>query len=101
MRISTMKRWHDEYLRTHREWKKHWLSHVESNIRNSKPGVDPFKVDCLCDQQKGRFRKMKAFDCGQVHCYMCHWGKYPKRSISVQEEMADLKLKEGLEDIDV
>ena len=95
-----MKRWHEEFHITYREWKKHYLSHVQSNIDGSRePGKDPYEVDCVCDVQKGRFRKSDAWDCGHTRCYLCHSDKYPKRNKSYQEICADLKLKEGIADL--
>jgi len=96
-----VKRWHEEYSRTYREWKKHWLSHVESNLTWTKePGKDPYEVDCACDEQKGRFRKQKAFDCGHAKCYMCHSDKYPKRYVTYQEWASQLKLEEGIKELE-
>lgn len=94
-----MKRWHEEYQRTYREWFKHYRSHVESNknwVRE--PGKDPYEVDCLCDQQKGRFRKTDAWDCGNTRCYICHSDKFPVREETHQELFSKLKLKEGIEE---
>ncbi len=94
-----MKRWHEEYLRTHREWRKHYLSHVESNvIFNRAPGRDPYQIDCICDRQKGRFRKNDAWDCGQTQCYVCHSDKFPTRETTHQEKHSELKLREGMEE---
>jgi len=89
-----MKRWHEESARTHREWKKHWRSHVASNVEKSIPGKDPYEVDCVCDKQKGRFRKKKDLDCGNPRCHMCHADKYPKRELTYREWEVNLKLKE-------
>lgn len=94
-----MKRWHEESPRTYREWRKHYLSHVDSNIRRARISQDPYNVDCVCDQQKGRFRKKKAFDCGITQCFICHAIKFPKREVTYQELCADLRLKEGIEEI--
>ncbi len=92
-----MKRWHEEYARTYREWRKHYLSHVESNLNfNRGVGRDPYQIDC--DQQKGRFRKKDAWDCGNTQCYLCHSDKFPKREKTYQEWASELKLKEGVED---
>ena len=89
-----MKRWQEDYSRTFREWKKHWVSHVESNIDR---GVkNPYEIDCLCDQQRGRFRKQRAFGCHQTRCLLCHSDKYPKRSITYQEWCAKLKFQESI-----
>lgn len=94
-----MKRWHEEISITRRNWKKHRSFHVEANIRRSVVGVDPFEVDCACDDQIGRFRKKDAFDCGNTQCYICHSDKYPKREKTYQEHVSDMKFKEGLEEI--
>jgi len=102
MQRLKMKRWHEDYPRTYREWRKHYLSHVESNINyNRIPGRDPYTIDCVCDQQKGRFRKMDAWDCGNPHCYLCHSDKYPVREKTRQELLADLKLEEGVSELGV
>jgi len=100
MQESKMKRWHEEYSRTHREWKKHYLVHVESNINyNRVVGRDPFKIDCICDQQKGRFRKIKNLDCGVPQCWLCHSDKFPVREKTRKELIADLKLEEGISEL--
>ena len=95
-----MKRWHEESPRTHREWKKHFISHVKNNIEWSRvPGNDPYKVDCICDQQKGRFRKKDAWDCGKTRCFICHSDKYPKRDDTKQELFSKIKFREGKDDL--
>src|SRR4051812_20012979 len=95
-----MKRWHEDYPRTLREWKKHYLDHVESNVNSGREiGKDPYEVDCPCDVQKGRFRKKHAFDCGTTRCYWCHGDKFPIRIAKQQELVADLKLREGLAEL--
>lgn len=95
-----MKRWHEEYSRTFREWKRHWLQHVDQNLDWQKePGKDPYEIDCACDNQKGRFRKMRAFDCGNARCYLCHSDKFPKREKTNQEIISDLKFQEGINDL--
>jgi len=59
-----MKRAAVEQTRTHREWRKHWLSHLEANTwRGKRIGVSAYVVDCPCDMQKGRFRKRKGLGC--------------------------------------
>lgn len=102
-----MKRWHEDYPITYREWKKHHRSHVESNVERNMEWKDGeyvlrtcsiWEVDCPCDTQIGRFRKMDAWDCGNPQCYMCHSDKYPKREITYQEWCAEKKLEEGIED---
>lgn len=94
-----MKRWHEDYPRTHREWRKHYLSHVQSNIDWTKEvGKDPYEIACVCDEQKGRFRKKDAWDCGKTQCCICHGYKYPKRYKKKQELVADMKYREELKE---
>jgi hypothetical protein len=97
--VDTMKRWHEDYKITLREWKKHRRSHTERNKDWQKSiGVSAYVVDCECDEQKGRFRKKDAFDCGNKKCYMCHSDKFPKRSKSKQEIEFDLKFQEQIQE---
>lgn len=91
-----MRRWHEDYPRTLREWKKHVLRHVEDYILW---GSDPNAVDCVCEVQKGRFRKKHAFDCGRTQCHVCHGDKYPRRSMTRHEFLAELKLHEECEHV--
>ncbi|MHC5538352.1 hypothetical protein ACYOEI_09000 [Singulisphaera rosea] len=92
-----MRRWHEEYPQTLREWKKHYLSHVEVNVRSGREiGKDPYEVDCVCDLQRGRFRKGRAFSCKTPRCLICHGEKYPRREPTKQERFADQKLREEL-----
>jgi hypothetical protein len=94
-----MRRWHEDYPRTLREWKKHYLDHVESNINFGwEAGRDPYEIDCDCDVQRGRFRKKRAFGCGKARCLLCHADKYPRRERTRQELLAELKFREGHED---
>lgn len=96
-----MKRWHQDEKIARREWKKHRRSHVESNKSYSRRiGVSAYVVDCECDEQIGRFRKKDAFDCGKVHCGVCHSDKYPKRTKHEHEIKADVAFKEQLKDIE-
>jgi hypothetical protein len=97
---SIMKRWHEEYPRTFREWRKHYLFHVESNINwNRALGADPYEVDCVCDRQKGLFRKRRALSCGRARCQLCHGHKYPKRQTTHGEVLSEVKLKEGIDEL--
>ena len=92
-----MRRWHNDYPRTLRQWKKHYLDHVESNVNFGREiGRDPYEIDCACDAQKGRFRKKHAFDCGNTRCRLCHGDKYPRREQNRQELLAELKFREGI-----
>jgi hypothetical protein len=93
-----MRRWHEDYPRTLREWKKHYLDHVESNVYFGREvGRAPYEIDCVCDAQRGRFRKRRAFGCGNTRCQICHGDKYPRREKTRQELLADLKFREGLD----
>ena len=92
-----MKRWHEDYPRTLREWKKHHLNHVEKNVYFGREvGRTPFEIDCVWDAQKGRFRKRRAFGCGNTRCQLCHCDKYPRRVKTRQESLAELKFREGI-----
>jgi hypothetical protein len=100
-----MKRWHEDYKITLREWKKHRRSHVESNknysigYQGKRVGVSAYVVDCECDEQKGRFRKKDAFDCGNPRCNVCHYAKYPKREKHEHEIKSELSFKEQLKEL--
>jgi hypothetical protein len=97
-----MKRWHDDFTVTYRQWKRHHRNHVESNVDSwqQEPGHDPWEVDCPCDTQIGRFRKKDAFDCGHTRCWICHSDKLPKRLLTKQEMAADLELNEEIEEME-
>jgi hypothetical protein len=98
MQRPTMKRWHAEFPKIYREWKKHYLIHVESNIDSNRvPGRDPYQIECVCDQQKGRFRKSNALGCRRARCQLCHSYKYPKRLPARDELRANLEWKEAVE----
>lgn len=94
-----MKRWHEDYKITLREWKKHRRFHVENNQTRNRIGVSAYVVDCECDEEKGRFRKKDAFDCGNSHCYVCHSDKYPRRSKNEHELKSDVNYKEQLKEL--
>lgn len=84
-----MRRWHQEYRLARREQKQYrdWLS---------KWG--PSHVD---NTEVGRFRKNKAFDCGQTGCFGCHSDKYPKRILTARELEAELHLIEEIQNMNV
>ena len=48
-----MKRWHDDYKITLREWKKHRQTHIDSNKSQSayRIGKKADEIDCVCDLQ--------------------------------------------------
>lgn len=95
-----MKRWHEDYPRALREWKRHYREHVESNVFFGREvGEDPYEIECVCDAQQGRFRKRRAFGCGNTRCQLCHGDKYPRREKTRQELLAEMKLREGLESV--
>lgn len=98
-----MKRWHEEYKVFYRQWKIHRKSHVDNNKdrggQRNRIGVDPYVVDCACDDQVGRFRKKDAWDCGNPRCGICHQDKFPKRDLTDQERKSSMKLKESLKDL--
>ncbi len=99
-----MKRRYAERKATRREWREHRLIHVEINEtqgvgwgpRQRRPGSDPQDIDCACDRQVGRFRKLDAYDCGNPGCWICHADKFPRRSRTRQEIKAELRLQEQL-----
>ena len=83
-----MKRWHEDFKISRREWKKHRDRHVKWNKSNcaSRVGRSPYEVDCICDEQIGRFRKMDAFDCGRPRCGLCHSSK--RYNLKTEKEIA-------------
>ena len=107
-----MKRWHQELTITLRNWRNHRRIHVDSNKRSQygavrkgnqliatdRIGRDPYEVDCDCDEQIGRFRKIDAYDCGNTRCYMCHGDKHPKREKHEQELLSELSFREQLKE---
>jgi hypothetical protein len=94
-----MRRWHEDYPRVRREWQKHYRNHIRINVYFGRAvGRDPYEIDCACDGQKGRFRKMRAFGCGRPRCQLCHSDKYPRREHTRQERLAALTFYEGLTD---
>jgi hypothetical protein len=50
------------------------------------------------DQQLGRFRKLNGLGCGRARCFLCHGDKLLDRQTR-EESLADLKMKEGLEEL--
>lgn len=97
-----MKRWHEDYNVARREWRKHHKTHVESNKINTykRIGKDPYEIDCICDEQIGRFRKTDAFDCRKVRCSLCHSDKFPKRTKNKPEIISDFNFIEQLKDFE-
>lgn len=95
-----MKRWHEEYARTYREWKKHYLGHVEHNINFTQaPGSGPYEIDCACDQQKGRFRKKRPLGCSKARCQLCKAHKFPKREPTRHERLSEYMLNEEIQEL--
>lgn len=46
--------------------------------------------------QKNRFRKKDAYDCGNATCHCCHNDKFPKRTKHCHEQRADISTREQL-----
>jgi hypothetical protein len=61
-----MKRYHQELERTKRVHRQH-LRDLHQWPRQA--------IDCVCELQVGRFRKRKAFGCGESRCLLCHFDK--------------------------
>src|SRR6266851_1103789 len=104
---AAMKRRYEDRKMTRREWKEHRLIHIWFNtirgvgrgLGQRQPGSDPQDIDCACDKQVGRFRKVGAYDCGKPGCGICHSDKFPRRSWTRQEVRAELRLQEQLREI--
>ena len=81
-----MKRWHEDFKASYRTWKIHHDAHVESNKNNprNRVGKSPYDVDCACDKQVGRFRKINPH-CNITGCRICHGHKFPKREATRKE----------------
>jgi len=95
-----MKRWHEEYARTYTQWRHHYVRHVEQNVEQFTGWDfvvynDPWEIDCPCDEQKGRFRKMKGRGCPILHC-TCQ-KRYDGKSKA--ELIAKLNFKEEMEEL--
>jgi hypothetical protein len=83
-----MKRYHQERERTQREHRFHlrWVHRWPER-----------PIDCECELQAGRFRKKKAFDCGNPRCLVCHFEKVfgiPSR----KDRIRRLRFKDSLAD---
>lgn len=84
-----MKRWHEEYHRTKRQW-----------VEDCRRRLDWWGYGGLLEtRQIGRFRKRKPYDCGNTQCYMCHSDKFPKRELTHQEFFSKLSLKEQMDEL--
>lgn len=96
-----MRRWHLDKKIALREWRKHRRKHVDQNKRSIVArvgiGMSPDVVECRCDDQVGRFRKIDAFDCGRPRCGLCHYDKYYAReSANRRQAAADLSFWEQM-----
>lgn len=98
-----MKRPQEDYHIAYREWKKRYLDLVQHNedFAHEHIGCSAYEIHYDWAKQVGRFRKKKAFDCGNPQCKLCHSDKFPKREKTRQEIEADLKFQEGIEEIEV
>jgi hypothetical protein len=54
--------------------------------------------DSSGDRQLGRFRKRNGLDCGRARCFLCHGDKLLNRQTR-EESLADLKMKEGIDEL--
>lgn len=93
-----MKRYHQEIARTRKEWRKHLNVHYVS-VRNIPNVKLEDTIDCPCDLQPGRFRKIKNNDCGHTRCYACHEYKYPKRELTPAEIRFEISYLEQLAEL--
>ena len=50
------------------------------------------------EQQLGRFRKRNGLGCGRARCFLCHGDKLLDRQTR-EESLADLKMKEGIDEL--
>ncbi len=95
-----MQRYHQEISITRRNWAEHRRNHVRDNVSFRKiVGKSAYAVDCICDEQKGRFRKTDAYDCGKARCKICHGEKYPVRELTIQEINSLIKFKEQVKEM--
>ena len=90
-----MYRYHAELARTEREWNKHLAVHRRSLEAAGKTLAD---LTCVCDVQKGRFRKQDAHDCGKAQCQCCHFEKLYAIP-SAQQRRADTSYHEQLHEL--
>lgn len=83
-----MRRWHQDLKVTRAHWREH-LTVVHDYPR--KP------LDCQCELQVGRFRKIGGHGCGKAHCMLCHGDKisgilthrYRKTRLSFREQVTE------------
>ena len=85
-----MRRWHEDATAMNRQKKIWWK--IKRNVEWSakENSMNGKTIGSL-----GRFRKKHAMDCGKSECFICHSDKLLKIK-SKQQEIADLKLKEEL-----
>ena len=93
-----MKRANEERSRTLRVWQAHRAGHVNSTIRSGgKLGGRPEdSVNCICDNQAGRFRKGQRAH-GGCSDICCKWGKLLKIAKKYQRQ-ADISCEEQLDE---
>lgn len=76
-----MKRWHEDYNHSLREWKENCRHNYESTLK------------------VGHFRKRQSLDCGKVQCSICHSCKFPKRELTRKEDLSNRSFKEQIREI--
>jgi len=85
-----MKRAAEERHIAKNRWREHRINHLEQSQRFY--GYE--KVDCICDNQVGRFRKgQRVGGCGNPRCYSCHSDKLLKVP-RMQTKKANISAKE-------
>jgi len=77
-----MRRWHVE----RRIYLRHWREHSRFAHGN-------LPTDCRCDDEVGRFRKLRGMGCGRPRCQLCHFEKIHGIK-NRHEKIADLRLRE-------
>jgi hypothetical protein len=74
--------------------------HRETHIARRHQRDRAHLICCEFDRnrQLGRFRKRNGLDCGRARCFLCHGDKLLDRQTR-EESMADLKMKEGIDEL--
>lgn len=99
MQETSMKRWHEEFPRTYRQWRERHAQRIENYLEGvSSLWRERFVRIRERDRQVGRFRKTNHWSCSR-RCPYCHRGKYPTRTATYQEWCAQQKLTEGIAEL--
>jgi hypothetical protein len=84
-----MQRWHRDVRITRRHWREH-LTLVHDYPRRP--------LDCVCELQVGRFRKIGGHGCGKARCLLCKADKIFQVPTH-KDRLADLRFAEGLAEV--